>query len=68
MNRSQTLKDRLKDLERRGALVRPAKPRREFKMVARKPGALARFLAERGKWAASPTGCYEAALSPDWNG
>ena len=46
---TQSLEDRLNDLERRGALVRPGQPRGEFGTVARKPGALARFLAERGE-------------------
>ena len=44
-----TLDDRLDDLERRGALVRPAAPNRDFRMQARKPGALARFLNERAE-------------------
>ena len=46
---SPTLDERLDLLERRGALVRPARARSEFKRVADKPGALARFLAERGE-------------------
>ena len=44
-----TLDERLKDLERNGALVRPAIPRRTFRPVERRPGALSRFLAERGE-------------------
>ncbi len=44
-----TLADRIDLLERRGALVRSVWPRRDFKKVADKPGALARFLAERGE-------------------
>lgn len=44
-----TLDDRLDDLERRGALVRPAAANRGFRMRARKPGALARFLSERSE-------------------
>ena len=44
-----TLDERLDHLERRGALVRPAQARRDFKMVGRMPGALARFLAERAE-------------------
>ena len=42
-----TLDERLQDLERRGALVRSAVARRAFEPVARRPGALSRFLAER---------------------
>ena len=46
---SQTLlEDHLKDLERRGALIRPRAPRRGFKPLGRRPGALKRFLEERG--------------------
>lgn len=44
-----TLVDRLDDLERRGVLIRSGGPRNEFKAVARRPGALARFLEERGE-------------------
>ena len=44
---SPTLDERLQDLERRGALVRSATARRTFEPVARRPGALSRFLAER---------------------
>ena len=44
---SPTLDERLQDLERRGALVRSAMARRTFEPVARRPGALSRFLAER---------------------
>ena len=49
IQRSETpsLEDRLNDLERQGALVRSGRPRNEFRTVARRPGALARFLAER---------------------
>ena len=43
------LEERLNDLERSGSLVRPAIPRRTFQPVERRPGALARFLAERGE-------------------
>ena len=42
-----TLDERLDHLERRGALIRPASAHSEFKMVADRPGALGRFLAER---------------------
>ena len=44
-----SLEDRLKDLERQGALVRSGRPRNAFKTVARRPGALARFLSERAE-------------------
>ena len=49
IQRSETpsLEDRLNNLERQGALVRSSGSRNEFKTVARRPGALARFLAER---------------------
>ncbi len=42
-----TLDERLRDLERRGSLVRSATARRTFEPVERRPGALSRFLAER---------------------
>ena len=38
---------RLKRLEAEGQLGAPAKPRGEMKLVAKRPGALARFLEER---------------------
>ena len=44
-----TLDERLKDLKRSGALVHSAIPRRTFRPVERRPGALSRFLAERGE-------------------
>ena len=44
-----TLDERLDDLERNGSLVRSAIPRRTFRPVERRPGALSRFLAERGE-------------------
>ena len=44
-----TLDERLKDLERSGSLVPSAIPRRTFQPVERRPGALSRFLAERGE-------------------
>lgn len=47
--RDQTLEERLDDLERRGALVRPTLPRQPMRPVARRPGALDRFLKERGE-------------------
>ena len=44
-----TLDERLRDLERSGSLVPSAIPRRTFQPVERRPGALSRFLAERGE-------------------
>ena len=44
-----TLDERLNDLERSGSLVRPTVPRQTFRPVDRRPGAVARFLAERGE-------------------
>ena len=44
-----TIEDRLKDLERCGALVRPMIPRKTFRPIEHRPGALSRFLAERGE-------------------
>ena len=43
-----TLEERLEELERAGALVPAARPRQGFQTLGRRPGALARFLAERG--------------------
>ena len=40
--------ERNAELERQGALIRSRSPRRRFKSSARRPGALARFLEERG--------------------
>lgn len=42
-----TLDRRLRDLEKRGALVRSRTERRTLAPVVRRPGALARLLAER---------------------
>ena len=42
-----TLDERLRDLERRGSLVRSSMARRTAEPVVRRSGALARFLAER---------------------
>lgn len=42
-----SLEGRLDDLQRRGALVPSGVPKQEFRMAARRPGALERFLAER---------------------
>ena len=47
--RQQTIEERLDDLQRRGVLVQSGTPGQKFKPVARRPGALARFLAERGE-------------------
>lgn len=44
-----TLEERLDDLERSGALVRPALPRQTLRPAGRRPGGLSRFLAERGE-------------------
>ena len=44
-----TLDERLNELERSGCLVHSAIPRRTFQLVERRPGALSRFLAERGE-------------------
>ena len=44
-----TIEERLDDLQRRRVLVRSGAPRLAFQPVARRPGALARFLAERGE-------------------
>ena len=44
-----TIEARLDDLERQGVLVRSAEPRTPMKAVERRPGALKRFLAERGE-------------------
>ena len=44
----EMIEARLDYLERQGILVRSGEPRRLMKAVVRRPGALARFLAERG--------------------
>ena len=49
IGRQPTLEERLGDLERSGALVRPAQPRQTFRPAGRRPGGLLRFLAERGE-------------------
>ena len=46
--RTPTLDERLNDLERNGSLVRSDIPRRTFRPVERRSGALSRSLAERG--------------------
>ena len=43
----QTLEERLMDLERRGVLIPARSSTSNVGLVARRPGALARFLAER---------------------
>ena len=47
--RTPTLDERLGDLESSGVLVRPTLPKQTFRPVESRPGALARFLAERGE-------------------
>ncbi|MDD9980618.1 MAG: type II toxin-antitoxin system prevent-host-death family antitoxin [Gammaproteobacteria bacterium] len=47
--RKPTLDERLKDLESSGALVQSTVPRRTFRPIESRPGALARFLAERSE-------------------
>lgn len=44
----QSIDERLDDLRRRGILAPSEAPRQALKPVARRPGALARFLAQRG--------------------
>ena len=45
---ASSIEARLQELERRGIVVRSGKPWKPIKPVATKPGALKRFLAERG--------------------
>ncbi|MDE2887737.1 MAG: hypothetical protein OXR72_05935 [Gemmatimonadota bacterium] len=45
----QSIEERLDDLRRRGILVPSEAPGQVLKPVARRPGALARFLAQRGE-------------------
>lgn len=40
---------RLEQMAERGVLVRPSGPREPFRRLARRTGALARFLADRGE-------------------
>ena len=47
--RQQTIEERLDDLRRRGILVRSGASKQTLQPVARRPGALARFLAERNE-------------------
>jgi len=44
-----TLEQRLRDLERRGALIPASNEHQPLTAIAARPGALARFLAERGE-------------------
>ncbi len=44
-----TIEQRLEDLERRGVLVRSSLARRPLPVVARRAGALDRFLTERNR-------------------
>ena len=48
-HQEQTIEERLDELRRRGVLAQSGTPGQKFKPVARRPGALARFLAERGE-------------------
>jgi len=45
--RDATLEARLDGMAERGIVVRPAAPRPDLNTVARRPGALTRFLKER---------------------
>lgn len=47
--KSQTIEERLDELERRGILVRSGDVRKPLAAVTHRPGALHRFLAERGE-------------------
>lgn len=42
-----SLEERMVELERQGVLIRSRGPRRGFKPIAHRPGALKRFLEER---------------------
>jgi prevent-host-death family protein len=46
-SKPEQLSDRMRRLEDEGVLVPPHEPKRALRPVARKPGALARFLADR---------------------
>lgn len=48
-DKQQSIDERLDDLRRRGILVRSGVSKQAFQPVARRPGALARFLAQRGE-------------------
>jgi prevent-host-death family protein len=45
----ETFAERLRRLEAEGVIVPPRGPRVPFRAVAKRPGALARFLKERGE-------------------
>lgn len=47
-HKQQTIEARLGELRRGGILVRSGAPGKTLQPVARRPGVLARFLAERG--------------------
>ncbi|MDE2696466.1 MAG: hypothetical protein OXH97_08125 [Chloroflexota bacterium] len=47
--RQHSVEARLAELERRGELVRAKGPRKPLRPIATIPGALERFLAERGR-------------------
>ncbi len=46
-SKNLSLQERIEQLERRGVLQRPLEPEVPLKPVARRPGALERFLEER---------------------
>jgi len=46
---ARTTEDRLAELERRGVLVTPEGPPKPLRAIVTIPGALERFLAERGR-------------------
>ena len=46
---SQTIEERLDELERRGVLERPKEPRIPLRVGAHREGALDRFLSDRNK-------------------
>ncbi len=45
--RARTLQDRVRDLEERGIIVGSGTPRGKLRPLARRPGALKRFLRDR---------------------
>ena len=47
-DKRETLEERLQALERRGVLI-PGSGERRFEPIANRPGALERFLADRGE-------------------
>ena len=44
---ARTLQDRVRDLEERGIIVGSGEPRGKLRTLARRPGALKRFLRDR---------------------